>query len=95
MLISLVYDRKEAAVSPYEGFYRNSEYSRGTRKQNVSHSSLEMSSLTHHGPIHAGDIMTLGIERMTYKGPFSILQSDVIRGHVYLLSARVIYKTRE
>lgn len=55
-------DRKDVSKTAFNGFNRQLKYFWGARKERVAHSSIELWSLTKHGPINTGNVITLGLE---------------------------------
>jgi hypothetical protein len=90
---SMVYDRKIAANTPFSGFNRQVKSFWGARKQRVSTSTLEMWSLAHHGPIVAGDVMTIGLERFGFNANEAGVENAISEA-VNLIAARILYKKK-
>jgi hypothetical protein len=89
---SIVYDRKDAAKTPYKGFNRHISYAWGARKERVSHSNIEIYSLSRNGPMNRGDIITLGLERFKFN-PDEAGSENAITSGIHLMAARMIYRT--
>lgn len=88
---SMVYDRKDASQTPFDGFNRHVKYFWGIRKEKVNHSINEIWSLTNHGAINPGDVITLGLERFAFN-PNEDGAADAITDKVHLIAARILYR---
>ena len=63
---SIVHDRKDAAKTTYKGFNRSIRYAWGARRDRITHTNIEIHSLTKYGPMNRGDVISLGLERFRF-----------------------------
>jgi len=65
----------------------------GARKQRVSTSKIDIWALANHGPITAGNLMTIWLERVSFNSSEDGY-ADAITESINLIAARVLYKKK-